>query len=77
MLTLFDGLAQVLRDQGDLDGALEHYRRAQTIFEKTLGKDHPHLATVIHHIAVVWSGTTGVCLSCMANGCVAGVGESR
>ena len=74
---LFHGAAQVLRAQGDLDGALKHYRRAQTIYENTLGKDHPHLAAVIDRIGGVWSGTTGVCLPCMADGCVTGVGESR
>jgi serine/threonine protein kinase/tetratricopeptide (TPR) repeat protein len=46
-------LAIVLRQKGDYSAAEATYRRALTIAEKSLGRDHPTVAFITHNLAVV------------------------
>ena len=48
-----NNLGNMLRRQGELDKALEHYRNAIQTFEKTLGKDHEKTATAIRNMAKI------------------------
>ena len=37
--------------QGDFDGAKPHFERTIEIFEKSLGPDHPNVATALNNLA--------------------------
>ena len=43
----------VLKDKGDLEGALQYLNRALEIDEKIFGKDHPTVAISVNNIAMV------------------------
>ena len=46
-------MARILQDLGDLKGAKEHYERALTIFQKSLGENHPSTATVRNNLELL------------------------
>ena len=43
----------MLQSQGDLAGALQHYRRALGIAEKVFGSEHPNVAVRLNNIGLV------------------------
>ena len=48
-----NGLAVVLRQKGDLQGAEELYRKALEIREKRLGNNHPEVATTLNNLGLL------------------------
>jgi hypothetical protein len=48
-----NNLGEVLRELGDLEGALVNYQRALTISEAALGPDHPTVGTVVNNVGLV------------------------
>lgn len=48
-----DNLGTVLKDEGDLDAALNEYRKALAICESVLGIYHPNTACCYHSIGSV------------------------
>src|SRR5208337_4688034 len=47
-------LGGLLRDQGDLAGALQLFERARATYEEILGTDHPSTAASFHSLAEVF-----------------------
>jgi tetratricopeptide (TPR) repeat protein/3',5'-cyclic AMP phosphodiesterase CpdA len=50
-----NGIALVYSDQGKYDEAITEFKKALTIYEKVLGKDHLDTATAYHCMAIVYS----------------------
>jgi tetratricopeptide (TPR) repeat protein len=46
-----NNLAELYRAQGKYSEAEPLYKRALVIWEKVLGPDHPHIATVLENMA--------------------------
>jgi hypothetical protein len=51
-----NNLANILRDQGDLDAAGTLYKRALAIYEAHLGPGHPHTVQSREQLAAVVAG---------------------
>ena len=50
MASDLDGLAGVLKDQGDFVGSERLFKRALEIYEKELGPNHPETATTLNNL---------------------------
>ncbi len=50
---LANNLSWVYLEKGDLDAALEWQLKANSIFEKVLGKNHPHLANLYNNLSAI------------------------
>ena len=48
-----NNIGLILKDQGDLAGALEYTQRALTIDEKVYGPGHPHVAIRVNNIGLI------------------------
>ena len=51
-----NNLGQILKDQGDLDGALVYAQRALEIGEKVYGLEHPEVAVFANNLGKILLG---------------------
>ena len=51
--TFANNIGGILKDQGDLAGALEYAKRALAIDEKVYGPEHPDVATDLNNIGSI------------------------
>ena len=51
--TTYGNMAGVYFKQGDYPKSLEWYQKALAIFEKVLGKEHPHTAITYNNIMTI------------------------
>ena len=56
--------APTLQAQGKLAEAEPHYQRTLTILEKSLGPEHPSVASALNNLASLLSAQVGYCSSC-------------
>ena len=57
MATYLNNLATLLRDTGRYEDAEPLYRRALSIDEKSLGSNHPSVATDLHNLGILLHDT--------------------